>query len=319
MGDTEYLKNNREKLVVDSLNISRAFANISSCFLNLNKLDSALLYSNLALNLVNRISRKDPIELAFTLNCLSKVYFKLGESERALLSYKKSIEQSLASNNKRLRTGNLSMSYLGIAKIFTKFKQLDSANYYAEKALLCCQQIKNANNLIEIQSLLAKNYTGIDDSKAVYYYQQSSILRDSLYNKEKIEQLQNITFNEQERQKELEEQRKIQEENRNRRIEYSLIALGILSIIFIFLFLSNSIVTSDKINRFFAALALLMVFEFFNLIAGLFIGNITANIPTFSFLAAVCLALSLSPLHGKLDKFLTKKMVEKRKRIKAKL
>jgi len=314
--DPEYRKNNFEKLNSDSLKVSQSIATLSFYHLKINELDSAFFYGKRAFAYANSIRKKDASFLAYPINCLGFAYRLSGNSDSAMVLFRKSIQQSQLSTIKKNKITNLYKSYWEIAIIFSDSHQADSSIYYAELALSYCKQLKWDKDALEIQSLLAKNYSGIDNSKAVYYYQQSSVLRDSLYNKEKTEQLQNITFNEQERQKELELQKRIKEEERKRQIQYSLIALSIFIIIILFMALSRSLITSEKVNAYFATLALLMVFEFLNLMIGPYIGLITSNVPALSFVTAICMALILSPLQGRFKKWLTSMMQKKKERIK---
>ena len=314
--DPVYRKNNFDKLNSDSLKVSQSIATLSFYHLKINKLDSAFFYGKKAFAYANTIRKKDASFLAYPINCLGFAYRVAGNSDSAMILFRKSIQQSQLSTIKKNKITNLYKSYWEIAIIFSESHQTDSSIYYAELALSYCKQLKWDKDAMEIQSLLAKNYSGIDNSKAVYYYQQSSLLRDSLYNKEKTEQLQNITFNEQERQKELEEQKRIKEEERKKQIQYSLLALSIFIIIILFMALSRSLITSEKVNAYFATLALLMVFEFLNLMIGPYIGLITANVPAISFVTSICMALILSPLQGRFKKWLTSMMQKKKEKVK---
>jgi len=66
---------------------------------------------------------------------------------------------------------------------------------------------------------------------------------------------------------------------------------------------------------FFAVIALLIVFEFLNLLLHPFIGNITHHSPILMLLAMVSIAAILVPLHHKIEHCETKKLIEKNKQI----
>jgi hypothetical protein len=316
--DPIYRKNNGKTLNGDSLKVSSSITALCYYHQKINQIDSAFFYGHKALSYLNSINKKDPSYLAYTLNGLGRAYRITDNADSAMSLFRKSIELSKLSKKKKNKITTLFQSYFEIAIVFSQSNQTDSSIYYAELALSHCKQLNLDKDVLEIQSLLAKNYSGIDDSKAVYYYQQYSVLSDSLFNKEKAEQLQNIIFNEQERQKELEEQKRIKEEERKKQIQYSFIALSIFIIIILFMALSRSLITSEKVNAYFATLALLMVFEFLNLMIGPYIGLITANVPALSFVTAICMALILSPLQGFFKKWLTSMMQNKKERIKIK-
>ncbi len=60
-------------------------------------------------------------------------------------------------------------------------------------------------------------------------------------------------------------------------------------------------------------IALLIVFEFFNLLLHPFLEKTTHHTPVFMLLALVCIASLLVPMHHKLEKWATRKLVEKNK------
>jgi hypothetical protein len=66
---------------------------------------------------------------------------------------------------------------------------------------------------------------------------------------------------------------------------------------------------------FFGVIALLIVFEFLNLLLHPFLEKVTHHSPVLMLLALVCIAALLVPLHHKLEKWATTKLVEKNKQI----
>jgi amino acid transporter len=94
-------------------------------------------------------------------------------------------------------------------------------------------------------------------------------------------------------------------------IQYALIALGIVAFILGFLIFSRSHVASAKVISFLCVVALLIVFEFLNLLLHPVIGSITHHSPVFMLAALVCIAALLIPLHHRLEKWATKLLVEK--------
>ena len=164
-----------------------------------------------------------------------------------------------------------------------------------------------------MQFLLAQNYSGKNDALAVKYYKGSSELRDSLYNKEKEQQLESITFNEQERQKEVERQRKIAEEKRKTQISYLIIGTAILLFIICFIALSSSVITSEKVNTYLAALAIMMIFKFSNMIIDPYIEFEISDNPAITFFTAIATASILSPVQKPIKKWLKDRMLAKAK------
>ncbi|MCX6296912.1 MAG: hypothetical protein NTX97_12795 [Bacteroidetes bacterium] len=313
ISNPEYRKINFKKLNKDSLSLSLTIASLSFYHLKINELDSSLYYGKKALTYTNSIYNKDASYLAYSTNCLGFAYRLSGNLDSAIVLFRKSIQLSQLSKNKKNRITNLYKSFWEIAIVFRQSNQIDSSIYYAELSLSNCKQLKWDKDALEIQNLLAKNYSGIDNNKAVFYYQQSAILMDSLYNKEKTEQLQNITFNEKERQVELANQRKLAEEKRNQQINYTIIGLSIFLFVICFIALSRSIITSEKINTFLAGIAVMMIFKFTSMFTDPYIEFKVSDNPAILFFTAIVSASILSPIQKPIQKWLKERMLAKAK------
>ena len=105
------------------------------------------------------------------------------------------------------------------------------------------------------------------------------------------------------------------EEERQRQIQYLFISIGIIATVIIFLLLSHSILVNEAVIKFIGIIGLLVVFEFINLFIHPALERITNHSPVLMLLVLVCIAALLIPLHHKLEKWVTHKMVEKNKQI----
>jgi hypothetical protein len=106
-----------------------------------------------------------------------------------------------------------------------------------------------------------------------------------------------------------------QQATRAQDLQFAFIAVGILAFIIIFLLLSRSIITNTRVISFLGVVALLIVFEFLNLLLHPFLEKVTHHSPLLMLLALVCIAALLVPLHHKLEKWATAKLVAKNKAI----
>jgi hypothetical protein len=163
---------------------------------------------------------------------------------------------------------------------------------------------------VEIVQLLADNYSVIDYKEAIYYFKRAKNITQELNDKQKAESLFRISAEEEERQIEILEQKRIQQKLLETRIQYATIALVIILCILSFLILSKKVIKNDKIISFLTTITLLLIFEFFNLISSPLIAEITENIPFLTFISAIILALILSPIHNLLGGYLNKKMLK---------
>jgi len=308
-----YRKNNAKKLNDDSIKIVEQFSALSFYYLNVNKTDSANFYAKKALTYGNRIHKKDSRFIAYPLNCLGIAFRLAGNKDSALVYFRNSINLSLLSKSKKGIISNLFRSYWEIAILQNEVGERDSSIRNAELALNLVKQLKSYKDILDIEFFLAKLYSGFDNNKAVLYYQSSASLRDSLYNKEKTEQLQNITFNENERQNEIENQRKLAEEKRRKQINYAIIGLSIFLFLICFIALSRSIITSEKVNTFLAGIAVMMVFKFANMLMDPYIEFKISDNPAILFFTAIVTASILSPIQNPIKKWLKVRMLAKAK------
>jgi hypothetical protein len=139
--------------------------------------------------------------------------------------------------------------------------------------------------------------------------------KDSLYSMDKTRNMEAMSFREQMRQQELAAEKIKAIDERKQNIQFALIAFGIISFIIIFLLLSRSLITNTKMIEFLGVVALLIVFEFLNLLLHPFLERVTNHSPVLMLLALVCIAALLVPLHHKVEKWATAKLVEKNKQI----
>jgi len=158
-------------------------------------------------------------------------------------------------------------------------------------------------------------YRGNNVDSAFKYSELSRITNDSLFNAKAIQQTQLMTFEDELRQQKSAEEKIKEEQQRKENIQYALLALGIVAFIILFLMLSRRHITNTKLIQFLGVVALLLVFEFLNLLLHPFLERITNHSPVLMLLALVCIASLLVPLHHKLEKWATHKLVEKNKQI----
>ena len=158
------------------------------------------------------------------------------------------------------------------------------------------------------------NESGNSDS-ALKYLLVYTKARDSANNIEKNKKMQSLDYEEELRQKDLAAERKIAAENRKHNLQYAAIAVALITFIILFLALSRSIIVKQKFIEFFAILGLLAVFEFINLFIHPYLANITNHSPVLMLIILIAIGAMLIPLHHKLEKWITKIMIEKNKKI----
>jgi len=180
------------------------------------------------------------------------------------------------------------------------------------KALLA----ENKLEVINTSALLRKVYFAIGQKDSANFYADlKDAYSDSVFNEQQISQIQNISLSQ--FIKEHIEKDKILEEKRQHRLnlQYTLIAAGIIVLFTLYLLLSRSFITSSKLIEFFGVITLLIVFEFLNLLLHPFLEKITNHSPLLMLFGLVCIAALLVPLHHKIEKWTTMKLVKKNREI----
>jgi len=132
----------------------------------------------------------------------------------------------------------LSMTYLSTAKLYHKYKQQDSAEYYAQKALETAGSQKYLQDVLNAGLVLYSYYDEVQDLPHAYKYLKIiTAAKDSLFSQDKVKQLLSMDFDEKQRQRDIEA---AQVQVRNNIRMYALIAgIIVLLVLAIFFWLAN--------------------------------------------------------------------------------
>ncbi len=215
---------------------------------------------------------------------------------------------------------NLLASHARLAINYCNFllrlgKNAEASNLAAEN-LAIAQKYGYTEPIAKTAEILKKLYSLRHMSDSAFYFSEMQIAyTDSVSNQKKIAEFQNLILTQQ--LNEIEEQAKAAkaEVHRRQNMQYALIALGIILFILFFLLLIRRVNIYVKIITFLSVLALLVVFEFLNLLLHPFLERITRHNPILMLLALVCIAALLVPVHHRLQKWAMRRLVEKNKQL----
>ena len=284
--------------------------NYSRYFLSMQKPDSAMHYTQ-ALNETNLRFRSFLYE-TYAQMLLGAVHEQLGDKELAWFHFKRANAQS----------DSMQYSYVkfiikpAFINFLLKGNKISIAKEQAQQLLATGKQLNNYDFKQAAAGFLRTVYDSLGQPDTAYYYARlESAFRDSVFSKEKTNKIQSLAFSEQLRISEEETKNRQEADQRKQNIQYALLALGIITFILFFLLLSRRFITNAKIIKFLGVVTLLIVFEFLNLLLHPFLERITNHSPVLMLLALVCIAALLVPLHHKLEKWATNKLVEKNKQI----
>ena len=286
-----------------------AFQNLSEVYISMNEIDSALMCAQKDYEISMRIHYYDYIGYTF-LN-LAAIHGKLNNTALAISYYDMAIKDGLKTKSPKI----LNWAYTSKAQYFLNNKQIDSSISTARKAIAVVQNTAFINYSLAPAKLLLDIFRKSNIDSAFKYSEMYRIANDSLFSAKAIQQTQLMTFENEVHEQELASEKIKSEDQRKQNIQFALIALGIITFIIFYLLLSRSFITNTKLIEFFGVIALLIVFEFLNLLLHPFLENMTNHTPVFMLLTMVCIAALLVPLHHRVERWATKILVEKNKKI----
>jgi len=175
-----------------------AIQNIAELYLKLHMPDSALVFNKIAYHIAdtghNQQYMKD-----FAIRVFGNIYAEKGDTAAALQYYRQFIADFYQYN---LNNREISMVYLDVARVFRGKGQADSAIRYARLSLDAARKYHDLVRVKESAGILYDLYSSINNEhEAFTYYRMASAAADSLLTIDKLRLVQNLSFNEQMREK----------------------------------------------------------------------------------------------------------------------
>jgi tetratricopeptide (TPR) repeat protein len=284
-----------------------AVNDMGTIYLAMGKIDSALVYTQKAYEM----AIKSGINY-----WLTSTYLQFGSIHAAMKNSSLALNYWNLALNEANRIGSpkfVSTAYNAIAQFYYASNQSDSAKLYATRAISSVNNTAFYTLNVDPAKLLLNIYRNSNVDSAFKYSEIYRTANDSLFNIRALQQAQLMAVEEEARLAELKFEEEKSDEARKTNLEYTFIAIGIVSFFMIFLVFSRSYITNPKIIEFLSVIALLIVFEFFNLLIHPLLEKVTHHSPVLMLLALVGLAALLIPLHHKLEHWAVHKLIEKNK------
>jgi len=217
----EELSNSFEALKIaervgDPANLANINENIGLIFIRLNRPDSALTFEKKALVYAKTSGlKKFDGQL---LNLFGQIYLKKAKYPLAKQYFTDAIQESQQPNN----SASLALAYLGIGEALSFMGDLDSSLWYAKRGLAISEISQTPDLLAKAYASLSSIYKLRNNMDSAFFYQGLAMAeKDSINSVEKLNQFQNIGFDEQLKVQQLEKE-KI--ENRNKIRTYGMLA-----------------------------------------------------------------------------------------------
>jgi signal transduction histidine kinase len=213
--------------------------NLGAILLSMNQLDSALYYSTTAFDRCNEL--KITRNLPYITGNIGGAYSRMGNNEKALEFYHKSLYYAGLTSSPRFQN----LVYLGLAEHYLRNKMPDSSAYYAKEAIDVVQGTVFTFLNIKPAKLLMDIYETNNADSTLKYFRIYKTANDSLFSSRAVQELQMMTFEEDQRRLELDKQR-IAYQNKIK-MNVMLGGLGTFSLIALILYRNNK--QKQKANK----------------------------------------------------------------------
>ncbi len=173
--------------------------NLGAVYLNANQLDSSLYYSENAYKLIVQVGMSRSSYTDYVLANIAGVYSKRGDIAQAEKYFRLAIVEAEKSSSPRF----LNNTAVAVAEHFYRHKQNDSAAFYATKAINAVAGTLMSNLSLKPARLLTQIYQNKNSDSTLKYLQVYTAANDSLFSSRANQQLQMLTFEEDQRQRDI--------------------------------------------------------------------------------------------------------------------
>lgn len=313
--DSVIAENNLKLANQNKLELARyyVYMNVGDVYDKLDDSDSAFNYFNKSLILSNNLKNDDYIGNAMT--GLGHTYYKQGNAPFSLLYYQTAITHLQKANNDDV----ICEAMLGLARLYQQLlHKNDSAVYYASVALQIAERAPILPKQFEAANFLTNHYKSTNNIDSAYFYLiRVKQLNDSINSKKRIRELQLMSSNEDIRQQEIEENKRIAKKERKQQLQLLFIGMFIPSFFLLTLLLSR-IRIHTRVIKILGILSLILLFEYLTLLLHPTVAALTNHTPVYEMCIFVVIAAILIPGHHRLESWLIKKLTQRNGSIKMK-
>jgi len=208
------------------------YGNIGAVYLNMGNLDSALHYMQISRS-INVNSKYISPNNSLSYTTFATIYSRKGDLAKA----RDYFEQANQINNRSLSARYTNQNFVAMAEHFKFHRQYDSAIYFCKAAVEVVQNTELNHMALKPARMLIGFYQNTNADSTVKYWKLYSAQNDSLNNTRTNQQIQMMTFEEEQRKRDI-EVAKIEYQNKIR-TGMLLGGLGIFSLVAFVLYRNN--------------------------------------------------------------------------------
>ncbi len=290
--------------------INRTCCHLSDCYRLMGQPDSALYWAQRS-NIIPQ-PKDDDYGYARSYYVLGAAYAAKGERQLAEVHFARAIEVADSLHIMIPLYGSL----VARGRMALASGDLAAAIVDGRRAMQVSHDGGNLEGLIGSSDLLRETYRAAGRLDSAYrYFEMRVLFADSLINATNLNKLQNMAFAQELKDREDAKLRAQAIADRSSNIQFGIIALIVITLgIFLLIFSRTSVMGAKAIKNL-SLIALLLFFEFINLLLHPFLDRITHHSPILMLLAMAAIAGLLIPLHHRMEKLITNMLVSKNNRV----
>ncbi|MBK7946557.1 MAG: tetratricopeptide repeat protein [Flavobacteriales bacterium] len=292
------------------LEVNRTYCQLSDTYRFMGQADSALYYAHRSNTI--REPEEDPYGYARSYYTLGAAYAAKGDRVLAEVHFTRAIE--VADSFEVVIP--LIQALGGRGRMRLEIQDLPGAITDGRRALAVSLAFGHLSLTARSADLLRAAYKaqGRLDS-AFHYSEMKALFNDSLKTTGNMIKLQNMTFEQDLKEREEARLLEVAATERSRNLQFGIIALIVLTLGIFLLVFSRTAVVGAKAIKNLSLIALLLFFEFINLLVHPFLDRITNHSPILMLLCMATIAGLLIPLHHRMEKLITNMLVSKNNRV----
>lgn len=254
----------------------------------------------------------DPYGYARSQMVLGRAYAALGDHAQAQLFYARCIAASDSFRVVLPLAQGLVAKADGLLELGRPAEAIESA----KAGLNAAHDARDLSEGIYALDVVQRAYWTMGRGDSAYTYVTRMVgLQDSLTSANDRARIQNVAFKQELKEREDAQLRVEAATARTHNIQFGIIALIVITLgIFLLIFSRTSVVGAKAIKNL-SLIALLLFFEFINLLLHPFLGRITHHSPLLMLLCMAAIAALLIPLHHRMEKLITDMLVSKNNRV----
>ncbi|QQR87851.1 MAG: tetratricopeptide repeat protein [Flavobacteriales bacterium] len=290
--------------------ISRTCQHLSDTYRLMGQPDSALYWAQRS-NIITDPG-SDPYAYARSYYMLGAAYAAKNERQLADVHFARAIEVADSFHVMIPLYGTL----IGRGQMELEVGDIPAAIADGRRALLVSKNGGNLEGLVGASDLLRRSFKAGGQADSAYHYFELRVLyADSLINATNLNKLQNMAFAQELKEQEEAKAKEEEQAARSRNIQFGIIALIVITLGIFLLVFSRTAVVGAKAIKNLSLIALLLFFEFINLLLHPFLGELTHHSPLLMLLCMAAIAGLLIPLHHRMEKLITNMLVSKNNRV----